>query len=427
MKLEKVFGVATKVNEASYIDRAMLDGKITRLLENDRHIALKGASKTGKSWLRQKCMGDVNVVQCRLGKKVQDIYVEALSNLGVKLALETAETNNIKGIIEASGEMGASLLYKVAVKLGIAAEISDSTKYRDLKCDLNNLRFIADLIIASGKRLVIEDFHYLSVENRKQFAYDLKTLWDYGCYVIIIGVWTQSNLLTYLNPDLTGRIEEVSILWREEDLKKVLQKGCHNLDIKITESIMDNLIKDSFGNVGILQTLVYNLCEEESIYETVSIRTVISNTESFKKAAQRYADQLDGVYQRYIQILSEGIYSRGDSTGIYAYTMKAIVGADDLLLMNGFSRDAIFSITNSWEPRIQLGNLQKILIKLEDLQCDSENKGLVISYDQSTDSVFVVDRQLLFYRKHHTMKWPWEAILDELRNKNKVKNRKLQK
>jgi len=425
MKLEKVFGVATKVNEASYIDRAMLDGKITRLLERDRHIALKGASKTGKSWLRQKCMGDVNVVQCRLGKKVQDIYVEALGNLGVKLALETAETNNIKGTIEASGEMGASLLYKVAVKLGIAAEISDSTKYRDLKCDLNNLRFIADLIIASGKRLVIEDFHYLSVENRKQFAYDLKTLWDYGCYVIIIGVWTQSNLLTYLNPDLTGRIEEVSILWSEEDLKKVIEKGCHNLKITMSESIMDNLIKDSFGNVGILQTLAYNLCEEESVYKTMPIRC-ISNTESFKKAAQKYADQLDGVYQRYIQILSEGIYRRGDSTGIYAYTMKAIVEADDLLLMNGFSRDAIFSITNSWEPRIQLGNLQKILIKLEDLQCDSENKGLVISYDQSTDSVFAVDRQLLFYRKHHTMKWPWEAILEELHNKNKLKNAKLQ-
>lgn len=415
MKVYEVFGISTKVNEASYIDRANLDLKIRKYLNRDTHIALKGASKSGKSWLRQQCIVDSNTIQCRLGKSVHDIYIEALGNLGIKLIIENSRTSEIKGIVEASGEAGFELIAKVTGKTEIEANRSSTTTYRNLKCDLNNLKFFADLINESRKKLVIEDFHYLSLENRKQLAFDLKTLWDLGCYVVIIGVWTQSNLLTFLNPELTGRIKELSITWNKEDLRKVLGKGCSNLGIIIDKQIVEEMVTDSFGNVGILQTLALNLLDEEGIEENCLIKSNISNKESYKKAAQEYANQLDGVYQQYAKVLSNGIRKRRNenSTGIYAYTMKAIVEASDEILMNGFSRDNIFYITHGWQPRIQIGNLQTILRKLEELQQDSENKTLVIGYDESIDSVFVIDRQLLFYRKHHTMQWPWEELIAE--------------
>ena len=150
MKLENVFGISKDINQSSYIDRANLDAKVNRLLNRDMHIALKGASKSGKSWLRQQSIQNANVVQCRLNKSIQEIYVEALANLGVKLELEHSKTNSIKGTLEASGEKGISLLTKVAAKVGISLERSESTKEKELKCDLNNLKFIADLIIESG-------------------------------------------------------------------------------------------------------------------------------------------------------------------------------------------------------------------------------------------------------------------------------------
>ena len=107
----------------------------------------------------------------RLNKSVQEIYVEALENLGVKLVLESSSTHRIKGTVEASGEAGVSLLAKVASKFGVGFEKTEAIKEKDLKYDLNNLKFIADLLIESGQRLVVEDFHYLSLDNRKQFAY----------------------------------------------------------------------------------------------------------------------------------------------------------------------------------------------------------------------------------------------------------------
>ncbi len=55
----------------------------------------------------------------------------------------------------------------------------------------------------------------MSVEERRHFAFDLKALWDYGVFITIIGVWSQNNMLIHLNPDLSGRIEEVSIYWSD--------------------------------------------------------------------------------------------------------------------------------------------------------------------------------------------------------------------
>lgn len=416
--LDKVFGMSRNINEASYIDRAKLDAKFQRLLQRDMHIALKGASKSGKSWMRQQGISDANVVQCRLNKTIQDIYVEALANLGVKLIIESTTEGSINGTVEATGEMGTSILAKVTGRMGISASYKTSSTEKDLKYDLNNLKFIADIIIESGKRLVIEDFHYLSVENRKQFAYDLKALWDYGCYAVIIGVWTQTNLLSYLNPDLSGRIEELSVLWKDGDLMAVLDKGCKNLNVTMPNEIKSKMVGDSFGNVGILQALAYNYFEKLGVFETLPIKQVKGTLSDYGEAATTYARQLDGLYQQYANKLSKGIRNRKDSTGIYSYTMKAIVEASDNKLQEGFSRDEIFDVISSWEERIQKGNLGTVLRKLEELQVDADNKGLVLSYDESTDAVFVVDRQLLFYRKHHTMKWPWEELIEESKATN---------
>ena len=52
---------------------------------------------------------------------------------------------------------------------------------------------------------------------------------------------------------------------------------------------------------------------------------------------------------------------------------------------------------------------------MADLQEAGDRLSLVISYDESIDAIFAVDLQLLFYRKHHTMKWPWEELAEEAR------------
>lgn len=409
-----VFGLSANVREYSYIDRDNLDKKIVKLLNRDTHIALKGASKSGKSWLRQKCVPDAIVVQCRLGMTVEDIYKNALSSIGVDFDTSTTKSTTTSGEVNGQMELKIPVLAKAEVTGSVGIEGAKSTTADDFHRSIANLEFIAFAIGNSGKRLVIEDFHYLSIPERHRMAHDLKTLWDYKCFVVLIGVWTQTNLLTSLNPDLTGRIEEISILWSHEDLKAVIEKGSAVLNIGIDKELKKTLINDSFGNVGILQILLLKLVEDEAdIKETSDALIHVTNPEFLDRAAKSYADQLDGRYQQFAKLLSAGIRKRKKATGIYAYAMEAIVSAPDEALIEGFSRSEIYEITSAKQPRIQKGNLKTVLGKLVELQEPENGHELVISYDESIDAIFVVDRQLLFYRKYHTMRWPWEDMVEE--------------
>ena len=409
-----VFGLSTNIREYSYVDRNNLDKKILRLLKRDTHIALKGASKSGKSWLRQKCIPDAIVVQCRLGMTIEDIYRTALSSIGVSFDTSTTKSTTTSGELDGQLELKVPVVVKTEVGGTFAFEGEKSTTADDYHRSISNLEFVAAAVKATNKRLIIEDFHYLSIPERRRMAHDLKTLWDYKCFVVLIGVWTQTNLLTSLNPDLTGRIEEISILWTPEDLHSVISKGTVFLNVAIDESIKDSLVNDSFGNVGILQILLLKYIEDEAdIEETLPTLLYLTDPDCYQRAAKAYADQLDGRYQQFAKLLSTGIRKRKKATGIYAYAMEAIVSASDEALINGFPRSVIFDITNAKQPRIKKGNLKTVLGKLIELQEPEKGHDLVISYDESIDAVFVVDRQLLFYRKYHTMLWPWEDMVEE--------------
>ena len=81
--------------------------------------------------------------------------------------------------------------------------------------------------------------------------------------------------------------------------------------------------------------------------------------------------------------------------------------------MKGLSLDYIYDTAHERQQRIQKGNLRKVLEKFEELQIDSEGRGLVLSYNEATSDVTVVDRQLLLYRRYATVKWPWEDMVRE--------------
>lgn len=416
----EVFGVSPKIKTYSYYDRKNLDGKLTRLLRRDTHIAIKGPSKCGKSWLRQRCLDNVIIVQCRIGMTIEDIYRQALSAIGVDFDVQRSSETNVSAELSGGGECKIPLIANAQANVsGTIAHNRGSGMPLDFSTSIQNLEFVTQSIIQSGKRLVVEDFHYLDLATRERLAFDLKTFWDYGCFIIIIGVWTQTNLLTSMNPDLTGRIEEISVSWSNEELEQVIKLGCAALNINIDGGIASDMIGDSFGNVGILQSLLLKLVEDEAgIEETQKVNALIAEPALYVNAAKEYANQLDGRYQQFAQILSAGIRQRKKSTGIYALAMEAIVNATDRQLMYGFSRNDIFTITNRKEPRVQKGNLKTVLGKLTELQKPETGRNLIITYDESTDSIFAVDLQLLFYRKHHTMRWPWEEMAEEARQQS---------
>ncbi|OSI22019.1 hypothetical protein [Neisseria dumasiana] len=421
INLKDVFGVSPEINLESYVDRGGLDKEIGYYLEHEnKHIALKGESKCGKSWLIKKNIKNPLVIQCRLKTTIDDIYTEILAQLGIKLIIEEKKTTSLIGRVEANSEFGINLIGKVRAVLSGGVSKTTEIKTEPVGEDINNLKFIAELIKQSGRKIVIEDFHYLSIEQRKIFSFDLKTLWDFSCFVVVVGVWTQSNLLLYLNPDLAVRVQEISIYWDDSDLLSVLEKGSQALNIVLGDEVKNQIISDCYQNVGLLQTLVQTYLKEEKIFYKQEINKEVNDSEKLKKACQDFAKQLDARYMRFATDVSKGIRNRENSTGIYPYAMSIILNQEDEKLIHGVGIDIIYQIAHARQPRIQKVNLKTILGKLEELQVDEEGRGLVLAFNKGTDEVSAIDRTILFYRKYFSAQWPWEELIAEIENKEKA-------
>ena len=413
---DQVFGISTDILEGSYVDRGDLDKKIGRYLRRDNHLALRGASKSGKSWLRQRQVPDAIVVQCRFKTTTVDIFTDALSQLGISLIVSKSTKDTIKGKVEATAGVGFELIAKLKTKIGLENTKEESVQGERVGHDINDLKFISEIIKESGKRLVIEDFHYLSIKERKQFSSDLKAMWDYGCYVIIIGVWTRSNLLLALNDDLTDRVVELPVDWADKELEQVIEKGGKVLNLEFSDDLKRSLVGDCYKNVGLLQKLLVEFLDQLGVDSKQEVSLLMDSIDDFESAAMIHAEQLDTRYQQFAKDVSSGIRKRRNSTGIYAYAMAIIVNSEDELLLKGLPLDRIFSEAVRRQPRIQKANLRLVLQKLEQLQVDSEGRGLVIAFDESNDEISVIDRRLLFYRKYITIKWPWEEIIEQYSN-----------
>ena len=412
-KVYEVFGISSVVLPDSYVDRGSLDEELGRLLNRGKvHIALRGASKCGKSWLRRKILDNPIVVQCRLGKKVLDLYTEALSQLNIHFVSESNSSQQFSGTVKASGDVGLKLLAKVGLEASAGGEFSTGIKSAPVGHNINDLRYIAEIIKASDRRLVIEDFHYLSPGERSNFAFDLKAFWDWELQVVIVGVWSVDNMLLTLNPDLSGRLEEICITWNDADLAKIIDKGASALNLRFDDPLRSKLIEAAFGNAGQLQTLLLRALDELKIEDCSDTTVSLSSAEVAESAAMEYAEQLNPLYQTFATNVASGIRSRKNSTGIYAHAMAVIMKASDSDLINGLSVDRIFADTSQREPRILLGNLKSILAKIESLQIDSDGRGLVLSYNPDK-GISVVDRQLLLYRRFATVSWPWEAMISQ--------------
>jgi len=259
----------------------------------------------------------------------------------IRTEISHAAEGTFKATLTAKGEAGAALFAKASVTAGMETESGSTVESKTVGHDVTDLRFIAELIKASGRRLVIEDFHYMTVEARRGFAFDLKALWDYGLFVVIVGIWSESNLILHLNTDLTGRVHEIAVDWSRDDLKNILIKGGAELNIQFTPEIQNQLALLAYSNAGILQQLTLLTLDEAKIKRKGFLRQNVDSGKWVESATMVYADQLNAVYQQFARRVSTGIRTRKGSTGIYAHAIAVILEASDEELMRGLNARTI--------------------------------------------------------------------------------------
>jgi hypothetical protein len=412
--LAEVFGVSTSVPKYTYVDRLGLDGEFKYFINADRHVVVHGGSKQGKTILRRKHLTDAEciVLPCGPDDTLISLYERILRETSATLPVSSSKstTKGAEGGAKAGINAVLPLIAEVTVGAGSKAhaETTHASEEKHLGAELS-IDTVARAILLSHRRLVIEDFHYLAEDERKKLAFALKGLWDAKVFVIIIGIWAEQNLLTVYNSDLTGRVEEIDVRWTEDELRQVIAKGEKALAFEFDTSIADEIINDANKNVGLLQRLAEGTCREAGILVTQKDFRMIDDQAALNRCRTAVCVTFEHRYFSFASFVGRGFKNpERTKLKLYRQIVRACIEAREAELVEGLDRQMLLKKIRKYEPAADMTNLQKALTRLERLQVERQISPPVLSYSETSRTVLLVDRELLFYRKYTTKSWPWE-------------------
>lgn len=408
-RLDEVFGIQNEIPKYTYVNRAKLDERLDYLLNTQRHIVIHGASKQGKTSLRKKVFKNKQfvVIQCLPDKKISDILndIQRALNPYTTKEKKLGVDSEINGKI--SGEVDVPLVAKVNGEGGYTRTSKSEetlTRISGFEKDINTIK---TLLEEKNSRIILEDFHYLDEEARKEMAFYLKSFFEQGIYVVIIGIWSEQNLLTYYNGDLSGRVEEIDLSWENEDLFEVLRKGEQALNIIFCNEVKNELVNSSFNNVGLLQRLSERVCFENGVIEKKSFfsKGKIDNLDKMIPARHKV---INDIRQRYIKIYD--VFSRGyekSELEVYFNLFKAISIIPKEKLLVGIPQNEMLKYIQQFNDKIRLSDLTAALNRTERLQSSRGITPMLIMYNENLREIHLVDREFLFYREFGNPDWEW--------------------
>jgi hypothetical protein len=270
-----------------------------------------------------------------------------------------------------------------------------------------NLGWVARAIMASNKRLVIEDCHYLSDACFQDLAFMLKALGGYGLHVLIAGIWAQDHRLAYYNGDLAGRVEDIHLTWSDADLDAVLRAGSMALNIDISTNLRRLLVTDAAGNVGLLQQLAETVCREENIYSHQASPIYLTAGPSLDRARRAVANGMQQRFQGFADNFNGAVRHACPDAYEPQAIFRELIAYSDEELLQGVENDALtrnMQATGVQPPNPQA--LNDMMESLAEAQITMGIRPLVLSYNQHAHRVYVIDRSLLFFRRYGSPRWP---------------------
>lgn len=426
----EVFGIGVGSTTPAYVDRGKLDAAFNSSLKANRHVSVHGGSKQGKTWLRKRALAPDQsiVVQCTITATSTSILEEALAQIGVTASLKRTKNGSLAGEVQVSAGMsakagipGASADARMEVSAGGSATAGAELEEHFLAQTVANLHWVSWAINRSGKRFVIEDFHYLPIEEQRVFSYWVKALGEYGCHVLVIGVWAQSHLLSYFNGDLEGRVDDIHLKWSVDELRQVLLRGALALKIKFSDEIVEKLIKDSYGNVGLLHRLAYQVCVLADV-DNQPAGTTIDSLEELATARREVASQMSGRFETFASNFVRGMRRMPEGLVVYLHLLRAFTETDDSVLLDrGVDSSDLLRAIQGEGTQLRGSDLTQALERIDQLQVKIEVSPPVLTYHRPGKRVQLVDRSFLFFRKYGEHSWPWsdeEQITNDLADAN---------
>jgi len=393
-KLNEVFG-NNGDNLVTYIKRESVDEEFLDALDSYKQIMIYGASKQGKTTLLKQYIdydgeSDYNHVVYSINNKtdLSDIYRKVLQSAG--LAIDT---------IYSSGE-GIGDSNTIAIRAKIIR--SRAVNFNNEEFNITEPQNIADYLERLGQKdkiVILENFHYLTLENQRKFAFDLRTFQDLRIKFIILGVWRDKNKLALYNGDLLDRVYEIPVEpWDKTDFDRVIMMGEEKLNIKLHEDIKAKIINMSFSSIGVLQDLLHLYCSKSKIRRTQKHTILIDNTDRLEHVFKTKANTYSTRHKNAFKAIAENT----TTLNLPYYIIQKILHTSVNKLEVGLSFQSIAKSIKEKHSNENIKDhyIKDALEKLSIIQSDKQISPPILMFDNNAGLLHVTDSTLYFWMRN---------------------------
>jgi hypothetical protein len=413
-KTSDVFGVRSQLIE-SYIERPSVDELFSAALKDKNQVIVYGSSKQGKTSLTLKHLDPNEYVKVECSPQTQaiDIYRSILRQSNI-----TYFESDTQGLsFEISSNLNAGIKVKVPFmgegNLGGATSDkqtqTNTSKELYIEYNLELAQDVSELLRKKGieKFIVLENFHYLSLEVQERLAYDLRVFQDLGVIFIVLGIWREANRLVQFNGDLLDRVTEVPVEpWLDEDFEKLIKKGSDllNADFSI---IQESLIKSSFDSVGVVQELCKQCCIAAGITKTTDSRILITHDHlaaALATKASDYGGRHIRNFESFVDIARKTSNQSGKpSLAFPFYFIHLLLKTDLDNIEQGLSRSTLLEGIRKVHHRpddVRSGDLGAFLHNITQHQINKRIQPPFVDYDRGSKLLKIIDSSLYFFLRH---------------------------
>lgn len=257
------------------------------------------------------------------------------------------------------------------------------------------------------KFIVLENFHYLSINVQEALAYDLRIFQDHHIVFIILGIWREANRLAQFNGDLLDRITEVPVEpWDRDDFYRVIAAGEPLLNVDFSK-VRERIIDESFDSVGVVQEICKLCCLNAGILETTDSRVTIEQSNldvALTQKAQDYGARHIRNFESFVDIRVRTSTQSGKPSLAYPYYfIKLLLTQRFEDIQKGLSRAVLLEEIRSIHHRpddVRSSDLGAFLHNITQHQIVKKIQPPFVDYDRGGKVMKIIDSSLYFFLKN---------------------------
>jgi hypothetical protein len=411
--VDEVFGI-TRNLPLNYVERRDVDGRLRDELDAAHHVVIYGSSKQGKTSLRKRCMdsSEYILVQCSNRSDISELHSNILKRAGFEITLsqKRSSSGRHKVIASLKAAMKASFFgqgVQVEGTAGAERETTSGVEHTTaaLELDIDDVNDVIAALQSIGfcKKIVLEDFHYLEYQVQRDFSVELKAFHEASDITfVIVGVWLEDNRLIFYNGDLTGRVVSINAdRWNADELHEAIDTGAALLGVSFAAPFTAALIVLARESIYVVQEVCRRACLEAGVRHTRDDNPLIGANLDVDELVKKVVDEQSARYDGFLSAFADGFQET--ELQMHKWILYPLLTTNVDRLNRGLKYRDIKPILREKHPRereLNSGNITQSLQSSASLQVKRNIMPIIIDYDQSTKTLYVVDKGFLIWLHH---------------------------